>query len=95
MTTKDEYIENFAAELKGWSAQIDELNAKTEKSVGITKLKYHQELNALRALQTNADTKMKTMKAASGEAWDAARETADKVWDDLRSGLAVAVTKFK
>ncbi len=95
MKTKDEYIESFASELKDWGAQIDVLTAKTEKSAGMVKLKYVQELNALRAKQHTAGEKMKELEEASADAWDAAKATADKVWDDLRSGLAKTVSKFK
>lgn len=95
MKTKEEYIENFASELKDWSAKIDELSAKTEKSAGMVKLKYVQELNAIRVKQHNAGEKMKELEGASAEAWEAAKDTADKLWDDLRSGLASTVSKFK
>jgi len=95
MKTKDEYIESFASELKDWSAQIDVMTAKTEKSAGMVKLKYVQELNAIRAKQHTAGEKMKELESTGADAWDAAKATADKVWDDLRSGLATAASKFK
>lgn len=95
MKTKGEYIENLAAELNGWKNQIQEFNVKAEKAVGITKLKYHQELTTLRALQNNADSKMKTMKAASADTWVAAREAGDKAVNELRSGMANSSTTFK
>jgi hypothetical protein len=38
---------------------------------------------------------MKELEDASADAWEAAKATADKVWDDLRSGLATAASKFK
>ncbi|MEQ1531176.1 MAG: hypothetical protein ABL925_17810 [Methylococcales bacterium] len=95
MKTKEEYIESFASELKDWSAQIDVLTAKTEKSAGMVKLKYVQELNSIRTKQHNAGEKMKELEEAGTDAWEAAKATADKVWDDLRSGLATTVSKFK
>lgn len=95
MKTKDEYIESLAAELKEWSAQIDLLNAKAENAAAEARLKYAEELDALRAKQQVAVLKIKELEAASGDAWQTVKETADKVWDDLRIGLASTVAKFK
>lgn len=38
---------------------------------------------------------MKELGKASGQAWEEAKITADKVWDDLKLGLADAHAKFK
>ncbi|MDD5035295.1 MAG: coiled coil domain-containing protein [Methylococcaceae bacterium] len=95
MKTKDEYIESLAAELKEWSAQIDLLAAKTENAADQVKLKYLEELDALRAKQQTAAEKIKELQEASGDAWVKVKETADKVWDDLKTGVAGAVSKFK
>lgn len=94
MKTKNEYIDSMAADLKEWGAQIDVLTARTEKTAGMAKLKYVQEMNLLRAKQTTANKKMTEMKEDSGDAWEKIKETADKVWDDLRIGLASATAKF-
>lgn len=95
MKTKNEYIESLASELKEWSANIDLLSAKMEKSAGMVKLKYIEDLNALHAKQHAADEKMKELANASGDAWETAKDTADKIWNDLRAGLADAASKFK
>ncbi|UZR29782.1 coiled coil domain-containing protein [Methylococcus sp. ANG] len=95
MKTKDEYIESLASELKEWSAQIDLLAAKAENAAANVKLKYLEELDALRAKQHAAAEKMKELQDDSGDAWETVKETADRVWDDLRTGLANAVSKLK
>ena len=95
MKTKDEYIESLASELKEWSAQVDLLAAKTENATADVKLKYAEELDALRAKQHAAAEKMKELQEASGDAWGTVKETAVEVWEDLKTGLASAVAKFK
>lgn len=95
MKTKDEYIENLASELKEWSAQIDLLAAKTENVAADVKLKYAEAINALRGKQHAATEKMKELENASDDAWETVKETADKVWNDLRNGLTSTVSKFK
>jgi hypothetical protein len=94
MKTKNEYIDSMASELKEWSAQGDLLAAKTEKSVGMIKLKYAEQLNAFRTKHQEANEKMKEYQEASGDAWEATKDTADKVWDDLKTGLNSAAAKF-
>lgn len=95
MKTKDKYIESLTAELKDWSAQIDVLTAKAEKATADAKLKYLEEVDALRAKKQAADEKITELEEASGEAWLGIKQTADKVWDDLRTGIASATSKFK
>ena len=94
MKTKDEYIDKLALQLKEWSAQIDLLSAKMDKSAGMVKLKYVEDVNALHAKQHEAGERMKELMEANGDAWESAKETTDKIWEDLRTGLADAVSKF-
>jgi predicted phage tail protein len=94
MKTKDAYIESLAAELKEWSAQIDTLTLKAEDAAAQGKQKYLEEVQALRAKQVIAAEKIQELNDASAGAWATVKETADKVWDDLRTGLATAAAKF-
>ncbi|MDO9104861.1 MAG: coiled coil domain-containing protein [Methylovulum sp.] len=94
MKTKEEYIDNLAAELKAWSTQIDHLAAKAEQSAGMAKRKYNEEINVLHANQQAASAKMRELEDASDDAWESVKETADQVWNDLRTGVARAVAKF-
>lgn len=95
MKTKDEYIESLTSELKEWSAQLDVLTARAEYAAADLKLKYAEELEGLRFKQQAAAEKLKDLENASGDAWKAVKETADKVWNDLRTGVAEATSKFK
>jgi hypothetical protein len=95
MKTKEEYINSLAAELKDWSAQIDLLTAKTENAAAHVRGKYIQELNDLHGKQQKAAEKMEELEEAGGDAWESVKVAADKIWDDLRLGLADATSKFK
>ena len=95
MKTRQEYIESLTTELKEWSDDIDILSEKMEKSAGMVKLKYVEEVNALHTKQIEAGEMIKKLENASDEAWETAKVTADKIWEDLRAGLASAVSKFK
>lgn len=95
MKTKDEYINRLTAELHEWSAEIDVLSAKIEAAAAEAKLQYLEEINELRAKQQMARDKLVELQAHSGDAWEAIKESADNIWDELRTGIANVASKFK
>lgn len=95
MKTKEQYIEKLSAELKVWSAQIDDLTVKADNAVEDMKLKYHSEIDVLRAKQRIAAEKILELESSSGDAWESIKETAEHIWDDLRKGVDNVVSKFK
>ncbi|WP_445369613.1 coiled coil domain-containing protein [Methylomonas sp. BW4-1] len=95
MKTKNDYIEILASQLREWSADIDQLNEKTEKAAALVKLNCVEELNTLHAKQQAAQEKLKELEESGHEGWEALKDTADKVWNDLRTGLADTVSKLK
>lgn len=95
MEIENAYKQKMAAQLKEWSAQIDLFEAKLENVGADLRLKHAKELQELRAKQLAATEKMKELGRASGEAWIQVKVTADKVWDDLKAGVAEAQAKFK
>jgi uncharacterized protein YoaH (UPF0181 family) len=95
MKTKNEYIEILATELREVSAQIDELTTKTNNAAALVKLNYEEDLALLRAKQQAAVEKMQELDDHRGEAWEELKDTAEIVWNELRTGVASAVAKFK
>lgn len=95
MEIQEAYKQKMAAQLKEWSAQIDLMEAKVENAGADMKVKRAEELQKLRAQQHVASEKMKEMGKASGEAWEQVKVTADKIWEDLKTGVADAHSKFK
>ena len=95
MEIQDAYKQKMAAQLKEWGAQIDLLEAKMENAGADMKVKRAKELHELRAKQHVASEKMKELGKVSGEAWVQVKETADKIWEDLKAGVAEAHSKFK
>ncbi len=95
MKTHDAYREKMAAQLKEWSAQINLLEAKVGKAGADMKVRHAEEMVKLRATQSAAAEKMKELEKATGEAWDQTKETADKIWEELKAGVTAAHSKFK
>lgn len=95
MEIQDAYKQKKAAQLKEWGAQINLMEAKLENVGADMQVKRAEQIKALRAQQQAASEKMKELGKASGDAWEQVKVTADKVWDDLKSGVADAHSKFK
>lgn len=95
METKEAYKQKLEANLKEWVAQINLLAAKAENVGADAKLKYAQELDKLRDKQHQASEKIKELEAATGETRVKVKDTADKLWDELKTGVANTVAKFK
>jgi chromosome segregation ATPase len=95
MKTKDEYIECKASELKEWSAQIDSLTTEAKSAAGDMNLQYIEELDALHLKQKAAAEKLNDLEESSGDALESLKESADTIWDDLKTGTSNTVAKFK
>lgn len=95
MDIQTAYKEKKIAQLKEWSAQINLLEAKIDNMGASLKVESAEKIKALRAKEQAATDKMKELGKASGEAWEQVKVTADKVWDELKSGVADAHSKFK
>jgi hypothetical protein len=89
------YQQKKAAQLKEWGAQINLLEAKIENMGATLKVERTEQMKALRAKENAANEKMKELGKASGEAWEQVKVTAEKVWDELKIGVAEAHAKFK
>lgn len=59
------------------------------------KVRRAEELATLRRKQRSAHEKMLDLEKASGEAWEELNETADRVWEDLKTGVADAQARFR
>lgn len=95
MDIQNAYKQKREAQLKEWSAQINLLEAKLENASADIKVKGAEHIQVLRAKQQSASEKMQELGKATGEAWEQVKTTADQLWDDLKSGVAEAHSKFK
>jgi len=95
MEVQNAYKQKMAAQLKEWSAQVDLLEAKLDNVSADLRIKRAEQLHELRARHSVAAEKMKELGKSTGEAWEQAKETADKMWDDFKAGLTDAQSKFK
>ena len=95
MDLQEAYKQKMAAQLKEWSAQIDLFEAKAENAGADMKVRHAEELDRLRMKQRTAHEKLEDLEKATGEAWEKIKETADKIREDLKTGIAEARASFK
>jgi uncharacterized coiled-coil DUF342 family protein len=95
MKSRDEYIDMLAAQLKEWSAKIDELEAKANVAKADVKAGYEKQVAQLKEQRDSATKKLQELKGASGEAWDVLKAGAETAWTDLKNAVAAAREKFK
>lgn len=95
MKIQDAYKQKMSAQLKEWAAQINLLEAKVKNVSADIQIMRAKQLAELRVKQNAAYEKMQELEKASGEAWNQVKVTADKIWDDLKVGIADVQSKFK
>ena len=95
MEMHEAYKKKLAAQLKEWGAQIDLLEARVENAGADLSVKHAKALQELRAKQRLASEKMLELEKSTGAAWGQVKESADKIWEDIKAGVADVHAKLK
>ena len=81
------YQEKADAQLRIWSAKIDELSAKAEMKSAEGKIDYYNRIEKLNANRSAATGQLAELKTATGDLWEDLKEG----FDDVRDGLSLAI----
>jgi uncharacterized coiled-coil DUF342 family protein len=95
MKSREEYIDQLAAQLKEWSAKIVELESKTRTAKADVKTSYENQIRQLKDKRDAAMQKLQELKGASSDAWDTLKAGADTSWAELKKAVTAAADKFK
>lgn len=95
MGTKAAFEQKMDAELREWQARIDVLKAKADQAEASQRLKYHEEIEALRTHLAETREKLDALRATSKDAWEDVKGGAEQSWRDLRSAFERAAAKLK
>jgi len=95
MKSREEQIDKLAAQLKEWSANIDELESKARAAKADVKTGYENQIRQLKDKRDGAKQKLLELKGASAEAWDILKAGAETSWADLKNAVTAAKEKFK
>lgn len=92
MRMKKAYQEKIEAQIKEWTAKMQEFKAKADKASAEAKIQMYQQIDRLRVQKEAAQEKLNAIKAASGDSWEAlktgserALEEMKKTWEDMKS----------
>ncbi len=92
---REEYIDKLAAQLKEWSAKIDEVELKARAAKADAKAGYEIQIRQLKDKRDVAAQRLQELKSSSAEAWDTLKAGAETAWTDFRSAVIAAKEKFK
>ena len=95
MSKKDEYFATMQAQIRKWDAEVDQLNAKGKQMQASARVKYDEQLKAMRASREATYKKLQEMQAASESAWQHMEAGVDATWASMKSALEKASSKFK
>ena len=95
MKSREEHIDKLAAQLKEWSANIDELESKASAAKADVKTGYENQIRQLKDKRDAAMQKLQELKGASTDAWDTLKAGAETAWADLKNAVTAAKERFK
>ena len=95
MSKKDEYFAMMEAQIKKWDAEVDKLRARSHEMGMEARIKYDEQLNAMRASRDAAHKKLQGMRTASESAWQHMQMGVDTAWESMKTALDKASSRFK
>jgi uncharacterized coiled-coil DUF342 family protein len=94
-TKKEEYIDKMAAQLKEWSAGIDELETRVGTAKAGVKEGYEKRIHELKEKRDAVTRKLQETRKSSDDAWETLKAGVDHAWKDLKDAITAAREKFK
>lgn len=95
MLTRDEYVGKMKQRLDKWSAEMDTLEAKALKTQEEAKVKYQEQLVALRAKRHEGEEKLKAIQSATEDSWEQLKAETENVWDAFKDSFHAFKAHFK
>ena len=95
MSTKNEYIAKMKLQLDSWSAEIDALEAKANEVREDAKVKYAEQLAALRVKREEGEKKLEEMHLASESAWEQVKAESEKAWAAFKDSVQAFQAHYK
>lgn len=94
MTTRHEYIEKLKEKLDEWDAEIDEFEAKAQKTRADLTFELEDQINSLKVKRDLARLKLSELMDSGEEAWHDIKEGADEAWSSLKQAIEKARAHF-
>ncbi|MEZ6004527.1 MAG: hypothetical protein R3F17_06155 [Planctomycetota bacterium] len=95
MQTRETYVQQLKSSLDVCKSEIDVLEAKARLAGAQEKRDLQLRMAELRKKRGEADSRLKDLQDASGEAWKSLREGTEVVWEDLKDTLRTTKQSFQ
>jgi len=95
MSKKDEYFAMMESQIRKWDAEVDKLRAKSAQMSAEARIKYEEQLMAMRANRDAANKKLHEIQTASEAAWQNMQAGMDAAWASMKNALDKASSQFK
>lgn len=95
MLTKDDYVAEMKKRLDKWSAEMDELEAKALKTQEDAKVKYQEQMIALRNKRKEGEERLKALQSATEDSWEQLKAETENVWDAFKDSIQAFKAHFK
>ena len=95
MSKKDEYFAMMESQIRKWDAEVDKLRAKSAQMNADARIKYEEQLGAMRAHRDAAHKKLQEIRTASESAWQDMQAGTDAAWTSMKNALDKASSQFK
>ncbi|MBN2033275.1 MAG: hypothetical protein JW836_08370 [Deltaproteobacteria bacterium] len=94
MNHRDAYVQKLKAKMDEWNAEIDKLAAKADQADAELKIKYHKQVEDLRAKRKEVEDKIAELQQAGEGAWEDLREGLENSWEILKTSFTKAKSEF-
>jgi len=95
MSMKEAYKKKLEAQFDEWKVEIDKLKAKAEKAEADAQIKYHKQIENIRAKQEAVQEKLVELKDSRDEAWEDLKAGLDNAMKNLGDAIKTATSRFK
>ncbi len=95
MLTKDEYVADMKKRLDEWSVEIDALEQRGHEIKEDARVKYQEQLVALRAKRVEGEKKLDEMQAAAESSWEHLKAETENVWEAMKDSAQTFRSHFK
>ncbi len=91
---REDYLNQLKAQLDGWNAELDHMEAKARIAKADTRIEYEKQMADLRERRDEAKKKIDEIAASSEGAWEELKAGADDIWERFKQSLSRAKTQF-
>ncbi len=95
MPDREAFVEKLEAQMREWSARLEDLKARVRKVTSARRAEYAKQIAALQSRRDEATEKIRELRGAGEHAWEELREAAEKAWQEMAVGLEGAVSRLR